>query len=360
MFELDLYSDENLYLFSPKLDQEKISTLKEHLRQLNLKGHVFILSSGTSSKGELKGYAISKKALELNAKTVNEHLDLGPNDKWFLSLPPWHIGGLSVYARASVAGAEVVADDSRWDVNEWVKKVSNVQVSSIVPLQAYDIVKNKLHAPESLKFIIVGGDFLASSLHKKLLDLGWPILRTFGMTEVCSQLATEVCVSDEPQMKVLACHNVKVDTDGKLFIKTDALFTGVFHFDSEFSFKLAETDNGYFETNDLVALEGDILRPLSRADYAFKCKGRLFFLNELRDLLDNYAMEHGWYSKLALELVDLVREGKALKIIASSELKDSQNLIEEELSTLFAPAIVDRVIFVDGIERTELGKLKKH
>lgn len=359
LFELNLHSKDNLFQFSPKLDNKLKDILISELSKLNLEGHVFILSSGTTSKGDVKGYALSKKALIESALAVNEHLSLGLDDTWFLSLPPWHIGGLSVYIRAQVAGAKVVTSSASWNVHRWAKLIDGVSVTSIVPLQAYDIVKEGIHAPKKLKYLIVGGDHLAGSLHEKLIALGWPVIRTFGMTETCSQLATEKSPSIAPKLQVLNNHQVKTNEDGVLLVKSKSLFSGMFSYNNEFTYSKPILEDGLFKTNDLVELNEGYLNPRSRADQAFKCKGRLFYLNDIRELLDNFAYENGFYSKLAVQIETSAREGHVLHVLADKQLQEKKDFLNGELKQLFAPAVLKEVEFVDGIARTELGKVKK-
>ncbi len=359
LFKLNLQSKDNLFQFSPKLDNNIRDILISELSKLNLEGHVFILSSGTTSKGGVKGYALSKKALIESALAVNEHLSLGSDDAWFLSLPPWHIGGLSVYIRAQVAGAKVITSNESWNVQSWVKLVEEASVTSIVPLQAYDIVKEGIHPPKTLKYLIVGGDHLAGSLHEKLIALGWPVIRTFGMTEVCSQLATEICPSTAPKLQVLNNHKVKTNEDGVLLVKSKSLFSGMFSYNNEFTYSKPILEDGFFKTNDLVELNEGQLNPKSRVDQAFKCKGRLFYLNDVRELLDNFAYENGIYSKLAVQVVISPREGHVLRVLADKQLQKKKDFLSAELKQLFAPAVLKEVEFVDGIARTELGKVKR-
>ncbi len=360
MFEIDLNSSDNIYQFSPKLDQVTRVELKSKLSELGLNSHVFILSSGTTSTGGIKGYALSKEALRKSAKAVNQHLNLNARDSWYLSLPPWHIGGLSVYIRAQIAGAKVYTSSDKWDVRRWVKKLENVSVTSIVPLQAFDIVANKIEAPKGLRYLIIGGDYLAGHLHQKLLKLGWPVVRTFGMTEVCSQLATEREPSNSPRLEVLANHKVKVDEHGVLFVKSESMFTGMFSLNKDFTYKEAVLQEGLFKTNDLVELKNNQLYPKSRADQAFKCKGRLFYLNDIREVLDNFALDNGMYSKLAVKLAPSEREGQVLSILADSKLMNKEEFLNVELRNLLAPAVIKEIEFVSSIQRTELGKVKKH
>lgn len=354
--ELDLDSSQNLYLFPPRVSSKERELLRGHLQKLDLRGHIFILSSGTTSGGDIKGYALSKKALSANAEAVNRLLGLDESDHWLISLPPWHVGGLSVYVRAKLAGAKVFPAPSKWEPSLWAKALEGKSVSSIVPLQAYDLAKREISAPKSLRHLIVGGDHLPSRLRQSLVELGWPVRRTFGMTEVCSQLATEFAGQG---MQVLDIHQVRVGEDARLKVKSPSLFSGKFRFGEDFVFKPAELDqNGYYACGDLAKLEGGFLKHLGRSDQAFKSKGRLFYFNELREKLGNYAFLKGWTGKIELFLREDPRLGKAGEVVVLEELRSSAETIKTDLKDLLAPLPLRGPVYVASLERTELGKLK--
>lgn len=360
-FSLDLNSKENLFLFSPKIDVSKKERLIGHLRQLGLDSHIFILSSGTTSDANtLKGYALSKSAVAANAAAVNRLLGLGPDDAWTLSLPPWHVGGLSVFARAKLAGAKVHRNNSKWDPLAWAASLEKSAVTSIVPLQAYDLVDQKVKAPKSLKHLIVGGDYLSQELHSRLGQLGWPVRRTFGMTEVCSQLATEKQFCKEPGPEVLGIHKVRISAEGVVEVKSPALFTGRFVMTANFRYDACPVDDeGFFKTSDLAKIEEGRLTHLGRVDEAFKSKGRLFYFNDLRERLASFAVQEGLYGKLELGLVEDKREGKMARISALRELEARKQELEERLRQVFAPLSIFEILFVESFSRTELGKLKR-
>lgn len=361
MFKLDLDSQENAYLFSPKLEKNRILELSNRLSELELKAHIFILSSGSTSNGELKGYAISKEALAANAASVNRHLGLGQNDSWQLSLPHWHIGGLSVFARAKLAGASVLQTNKRWNPKEWARELEGASVTSIVPLQAFDLAKEGVKPPSSLRYLIIGGDLLSSELHASLMELGWPVIRTFGMTEVCSQLATEKKPSAEPALDVLDIHSVKIGDGQRLLVKSSALFSGIFKFDQDFSYTPSASmlQGEYFPTSDLAQIEKGSLVHLGRMDQAFKSKGRLFYFNELRNIVSNYALETGRFGEIELRLDDDERSGKVARLILLRDHTSVQSKIEDELKGRLAPLAMGETLIVDQMNRTELGKLKK-
>jgi O-succinylbenzoic acid--CoA ligase len=347
----DFKSSSNLYLFNPKLETTK---LKSHLKALGLDSHIFILSSGTTMQGGLKGYALSKDAILANAKAVNQHLSLTQDDTWLCSLPHYHIGGLSIYARASLSGAKVKEFHQRWNVEKFYNQLENIQVCSAVPLQCYDLVQSGYEAPKSLKYLIVGGDFLPEHIHKKLIQLKWPVIRTYGMTEVCSQLATETQISDELKLKPLSVHDVFIK-NGVFSIKSTALYTGEFKLNgTEFSYTPLTTNT--FHTNDLGEIKDGFIYPLGRKDQDFKIKGRRVDFFELKKLVSNLAAKHNLYKELNLKKVRDERDGYALNLEYSC--KNLPEAFKSELELVLKPVAIKSYKPIESIDRTELGKIK--
>lgn len=330
----------------------------EILQKLNpyfLRDHIILFSSGTTG-GALKGYAVSKKALFANAEAVNQHFNLTKDDVWGLSLPVYHIGGLSVLARAHLLGNKVV-DARSWDPESWHEKMKDVTITTIVPTQLHDLVKLGMRPSPKLRYIIVGGDFLSSKLKDEATKLGWPVIRTFGMSEVCSQLASAVTPHSD-DLVILPIHEAKVE-DERLMVKSKSLFTLEFVMGEKFRVNTARelSENGFYLTKDRAEVEGNIIRPLGRLGDEFKIAGHLINMNQLKDTLGALLIEKNLFNKMEFAVVDDERKGKKLILLVLEEASDKE--IIEELSENIRPVKIDDVRIVSSFERTSLGKLKK-
>jgi len=91
---------DHLYLVSKHNEAKRNLFEREWQSRTYDEPHVFILSSGTTSKKSIDSFAISKRALLENARSVNKRFGITNKDKWLASLSPFHIGGLSIFARA--------------------------------------------------------------------------------------------------------------------------------------------------------------------------------------------------------------------------------------------------------------------
>ncbi len=348
MFDLDFDSEELQFPVHPRYQNEK-NRILNFFRDQGLKSHFLILSSGTTSS-ELKGYALSKKALFLNAKAVNEHFNLSSDDVWGLSLPHYHVGGLSVLIRAGLLKSKLI-NLGVWNPAEWHHQLSTngITITTVVPTQVFDLVSLNLQAPSSLRFLIVGGDFLSHDLEKKALGLGWPIIRTFGMTEVCSQLLSANQVGGD--LRLLPIHNIKTDEDCRLWVKSESLFTCQFKLKENIEVKLAKDfcdQEGFYPTQDMVRIEDSKVTHLGRLDDQLKINGKLFSLNEFKETLHSFALKHQIFGKVELVIEEDDRQGKKLVVCHLPGIfKIPDDLLPVKFDTKE----------VSSFSRTDLGKL---
>lgn len=327
----------------------------EGLKGHDLSNHFILFSSGTTG-GALKGYAISKDALFTNADAVNKHFHLSQDDVWGLSLPNYHIGGLSVIARAYLLQNRVI-DVRGWEPHSWLEKIQEVTITTIVPTQLYDLVKLGLKAPKNLRFIVVGGDFLSSELKKKAMELGWPVIRTFGMSEVCSQLASARRPEDD-EIQVMPIHQIKTNNEGRLMVKSKALFTLEFRLEDKLKITLAEDlcQDGFYLTSDKVEIDGNTIKHLGRMGDEVKIAGHLVNLLSLKNILGNFLVQNNIYGKMEITIQDDERKGKKLILLIQKDVLPYLPHVKE----ILLPVKIDEVIEVKNFNRTDLGKLKRN
>lgn len=355
MFNLKLDAEDVQVVCHPQYQQEGARIIRE-LKAHDLRRHFILFSSGTTGH-YLKGYALSYDALMANAAAVNAHFNLGAEDIWGLSLPVYHVGGFSVLMRGKLLGNRII-DCRQLDAVNWRERIKDVTITTIVPTQLYDLVALNLEAPPRLKYLVVGGDLLSTELKLRALDLGWPVIRTFGMTEVCSQLASATH-KESDILQVLPIHQTKIDEDHRLLVKSPALFTLQFTQSEKLVVKTAKDlsdPEGFYRTNDRVKLSDGIILPMGRFDAEFKIAGHLVNFNYLRDTFYSYQLRKGLSGKMEFVIEEDVRKGKKLVLLhLRNTLRPD---ILEEVNQLIAPVKVDEVREVKEFRRTELGKLK--
>jgi O-succinylbenzoic acid--CoA ligase len=244
-----------------------------------LEAHVWLTTSGAT--GRLKPVALSKLALLVSGRAVNEHLSSDARDTWLNVLPTFHVGGLGIHARAHLSGARVVSMD-RWEVAAFGARLTAdaVTLTSLVPTQVFDLVQAGLAAPPLVRAAVVGGGALPPDLWGRARTLGWPLLPSYGATECASQIATAApgaTDEDAPRMRLLSHVEVRAGADGRLEVRSDALLTG---YATETGFVDPKT-KGWWRTDDLGEVQGDTLVVHGRADETVKVGGELVDLAAL-------------------------------------------------------------------------------
>ena len=241
---IDWTSGESHVLLNPRMPAEEEARLRSLVT--DLQAHVWLATSGTT--GTLKLAALSKDALLASAAAVNRHLASDARDVWCCVLPAFHVGGLGIFARASLSGARVIR--TQWDAREFAAN-GEMTLASLVPAQVSDLVELQLPAPSNLRAIVVGGGALPAALYERARALGWPLLPSYGMTETCSQVATATLSS--PELRLLDHIEARAEDDGRLAFRGASLLTG---YASEHGLEDPKTSDGWFVTEDLGSVDG--------------------------------------------------------------------------------------------------------
>lgn len=221
------------------------------IRRIDDERQLTVESSGTT--GAPKAITLTLSNLEAAAKASAEHLGHGPEDNWLLAMPLTHVGGLSILVRQLYAGGSVTmlpvfqADRAAAAMN------GNVTMVSVVPTMLRRLLS---HGPfRSLRAVLVGGGPIPPGLLEEAVELGMPVLPTYGMTETFGQVAT--LRPGEPLAYVTyPLPGIEMEIrDGRIVIRGDQVSHDVVDHD------------GWFVTNDLGELNEDgALRVLGRAD----------------------------------------------------------------------------------------------
>lgn len=263
----------------------------------NLKAHLWLRSSGTS--GKQKWVALSKQALLVSAKSVNQWIVSNEQDIWWLGLPTYHVGGLAVLARAYLSKAKVVhSSNIKWNTTDFIKDLETYKITllSLVPTQVYDLVAEKLSAPKSVRTVFVGGGALAQDLYEQARKLGWPLLCTFGMTETCSMIACHKLSQSMKTSEFFILPHVEVKSlEETLWIKSPALLTGQMEkqsstADADFRYIDPKKD-GWLPTEDLIELKDRLLILKGRQTNSVKILGELVQIEEVENNFRNFIMQ---------------------------------------------------------------------
>src|SRR5437763_1272702 len=119
-------------------------------------------------------------------------LGVAPGDRWLGAMPLFHVGGLSILTRSAIYGTTAIVPN-RFDVTA-VKRAlqeDDIALVSLVATQLRRLLDAGLERPPRLRAALIGGGPVPADLVERARVAGIPVLRTYGLTETCSQIWTE-------------------------------------------------------------------------------------------------------------------------------------------------------------------------
>lgn len=153
-----------------------------------------VQTSGTG--GRPRAACLSRRAFIASERAHASNLGWSADDRWLLSMPLGHVGGLSILTRCLIARRCAVLSPGRFDPAE-VLRVSNrdrVTLLSVVPTMLRRLLacEDPRWAPgPELRAVLVGGAPFPEPLRREAAERGIPVLATYGCTEACSQVSTQ-------------------------------------------------------------------------------------------------------------------------------------------------------------------------
>jgi O-succinylbenzoic acid--CoA ligase len=358
---IDLEFGRNQLLLNPRLPEPARTRFEKAWRTLvepHTTRHVGIATSGSSGDSLGKIILLSKDALEASARAVNERFESDARDVWFKSLPSFHVGGLGILVRARQSGASVYEDRSeKWSAHDFIDQVrsSRATLISLVPTQVFDLVQAHIAAPSHVRAVIVGGGRFEESLRLKALDLGWPCLPSYGMTETCSQIATALSPED-PRLTLLSHADARVSSDGRLAVKAASLLSAQITFKPDAQLIDPKVD-GWLLTEDRARVHGGVLTIEGRTHDFVKIGGEGVSVARLDETLERLKLASMFAADAALLAAHDDRLGATMVLLTTASGPESASLVER-FNAAVAPFERIRVVkHVGAIPRSPLGKL---
>jgi O-succinylbenzoic acid--CoA ligase len=146
------------------------------------------------------GSTAAPKPVELTygnwyANAVGSALALGLDyeERWLCSMPLAHVAGLSILIRSLIYATTAVLHqrfDTESMLRELMDRSRRITMVSLVPTMLARLLDAGLHAPPTLRWVLLGGAPIPPRLLERARDARVPVAPTYGMTEACSQIAT--------------------------------------------------------------------------------------------------------------------------------------------------------------------------
>ena len=361
-------SDENVILSNPRMPEALKKTFLptlSHLDQLDLKGHVFMATSGSS--GIMKWAALSKTGILHSAAAVNNHLNSSKKDIWLNPLPCFHVGGLGILARGYLSEASVVDCDfpnSKWCPLHFLTRLieSRATLVSLVPTQVFDLVASGHQAPPDLRAVIVGGGRLSEKVYFSAIELGWKLLPSYGLTECASQVATAEygswSGSSYPLLVPLSHVDLSTNDEGFLKIKSESLLTGYLENDQKGTYLKNPKIKGWLTTEDQAIFEGKFIKSISRETHCIKIGGENVNILRLEEILEEERLSMGLNLETAIVALEDARLGYRLHLaVAFCNHEEIKQLINRYHERVFPFERISQIHHLEQIPRSPLKKI---
>jgi o-succinylbenzoate---CoA ligase len=194
-------------------------------------------------------------------------IPLEDSDCWLASLPFYHIGGLAIIMRCLFAGASLALVRQ----NDLAQSIARYPVThaSLVPTQLYRLLqeKNVQERLSSLRYLLLGGAPIEQTLLVQAKRLNRNIYRSYGLTEMCSQVATCRAALENFAQTLPYCQWRLID--GEIAVRGETLFSGYLVAGAIHQ----ATQNGWFLTGDIGQVSSAGIRIVGRRDNQFVCGG---------------------------------------------------------------------------------------
>ncbi len=244
-------------------------------------------TSGSSSKPKSVFHTVEQHVA--NAIGVIEALRVDEKSRWLLSLPLYHVGGLSIAVRCWLAQAKVVVPPVNFEM-QWAIREAGISHVSLVQTQLLRLLKNPsdIAALHLLKAIVLGGSDISPELLKRIQELHLPVVRTYGMTEMASQITATAlnnfCENLDSSGRLLPGRELKIGEDQEIWVKGPMLFSGYVESTTIFS---SRDPDGWFHTGDRGFIDDNQdLHVLGRLDSMFISGGENVYPESIeRELL---------------------------------------------------------------------------
>ena len=158
-------------------------------------------TSGTT--GEPRPVELTYQQIHAQALGTAAALGVGGDERWLCPLPLSHVGGLMVLLRSVIyATTAVIGPPDHPDVT----------LASMVPTQ---LARLTGPPPPTLRAVLLGG----AAPDRAVLEAGWPVARTYGLTQACSSVTIGDVGDVETSGRPIPGVTVSIAGDGEILVE---------------------------------------------------------------------------------------------------------------------------------------------
>jgi len=304
---------------------------------------VLLRTSGTS--GEPTEVPLTFGNLLWSAIGSAVALGLDPRERWLCTLPLVHVGGLSIIVRSAIYGTTAVVHE-RFVLADALDALMEREITlvSVVATTLTRLLDGGLADPPALRCALAGGGSVPAALLRRARSAGVVVSQTYGLTEACSQVATQApgegSVDAGPP---LFCTRVALAPDGEILVSGPTLSPAVV--------------GGTLATGDLGELGADgTLHVIGRKSDAIISGGENVAPSEVESVLEEHpaVVEAAVYGVADQQWGEVVH---ALVVVRADVGADALRAhCAERLGGFKVPKAI---AFTDSLPRTASGKLQR-
>jgi O-succinylbenzoic acid--CoA ligase len=272
-------------------------------------------------------------------------LGLDPRERWLCTLPLVHVGGLSILIRSAIYQTTAIVHE-RFDADRAVAALmeGGATLVSVVATTLARLLDAGLERPAALRCALAGGGPVPSALVERATAAGVAVSQTYGLTEACSQVATQrpgrgASADAGP---ALFCTHVEIAPDGEILVSGPTV---------------SPAAGGVLATGDIGELDhAGNLRVIARKGELIISGGENVAPAEVEAVLCEHpaVREAGVYGVADAEWGEAVWAAVVLRAQASDT-----ELAAHCAARLPAYKVPKRIDVVEALPRTGSGKLRR-
>ncbi|WP_105902405.1 o-succinylbenzoate--CoA ligase [Vibrio gangliei] len=240
-----------------------------------------VFTSG--STGVPKAVVHAAKHHLASAKGLTEKFEFTNRDTWLLSLPMYHVSGLSIIWRWLAKRACLAIGSGQLE-----QDISVVTHASLVPIQLQRLFDSGIPLP--LKRVLLGGSHIPMPLIEQAQQKGIECWLGYGMTESASTVIAKPVDGSPSAGWLLPYRKIKLE-NGRIYVAGDTLAAGYLAHGQ--LTPLVSEEQPWFDTKDLAQRYVQDGKPdefiiVGRADNQFISGGENIHCEEIESALLKY------------------------------------------------------------------------
>jgi len=363
--ELGMVSEESGTAESPVPRNSPLATRHSPL--------AILFTSGTT--GRPKAAVLSAANFTWSAVTSAFRLGVLPDDRWLLTLPLYHVGGLSILFRSALYSTAIILPEHEGPFDpvqlDAALRRHRATLVSLVPTMLYRLLQAVPGEPPAhLRIVLLGGAAAPVELLRQAHARGYPVALTYGLTEAASQVATATPaeVRSKPgsvgrplfytQVRVVdeAGRDLPSGAVGEIVVRGPTVFLG---YDSDPQATHTALRDGWLHTGDLGYLDPDgALWVVNRRSDLIVTGGENVYPAEVEAVL----RQHPAVAEVCVVGIEDLEWGQrvAAVVVLHSDQQAGPGDLEAHCRAHLAGYKVPRQWrFVDALPRTASGKIHR-